>query len=240
MATRQGPVCEWCNQALAPAGAPGEPVPPPSPMAPARPMGAITDRAVIQYVEPLSYLKNAAVLALVYVAISQGIGYALRGAVGRFGSPSGFPLMATGGTALSFVISLVTTLVAACLLVFVFNVVARWTNGFPVRFREQTAWAATTRELTRIDPVSALLVGLVTGAIGGLLVGVLGAVLVTAAMRFPGAPTAVSGVPIAALMLLGVPVWCGVWSGLAGAVLSLIYNLLAPAWGGVRFQTAAQ
>jgi len=208
-------------------------------MAAPRRTGAVTDRAVIQYVDPVSYLKNAAALSLVYVVISQGIGYAFR-AAGRFATQAAFPLLPTAGSALQIGISLIATLVGVTLLVFIFNIVARWTNGFPIRFREQANWTAATRELSRVNPVSALLVGLLTGAIGGLLLGALMAALMTVVARFAGGSTAMSGIPIAAIMLLGVPLWCAVWTGLLSAVLSLVYNLLAPAWGGVRFETAAQ
>ncbi len=237
MATRQGPICEWCNQALAPAGAPapGQPASPPPPMAPSRSAATAAGGALIHALDPGSYLKNVVVLGFVYVLLSQGVGF-LFGSVRALGKgPTGLALNRPMA-APQFVMVLIGTMIGSGLLLVVFNLVARWTNGFPLRFREPTDWSAGTRELKRVSPLSGLLVGLVTGAVVGLLLavvvnGILGGVLRSVA---PTARSATMG----ALLLL-VPLWSAVWSGVLTAVLCLVYNLLAQAWGGVRFETVA-
>ena len=91
--THEGPTCEWCHASLdgpptAPAipGAPPPPpvqagiqAPPPSPMAAAIGVApsSTVDRARIQRIDPLSFIKNAGVLVVVSCLISYGLTFLL-------------------------------------------------------------------------------------------------------------------------------------------------------------------
>lgn len=117
----------------------------------------------------------------------------------------------------------------------VFNLVVKWPGGLPIRFREPVDWEPGTRELTRVGPLSALLVGLITSAVGGLAAAIGGAMF---ALIRPEAPAGIWAGGRAALTLLLAPVCLGVLSGALNGVSSLAYNLLAPMWGGIGFEAA--
>jgi hypothetical protein len=46
------------------------------------------------------------------------------------------------------------------------------------------------------------------------------------------------GATAVAMLLVGMPVGMGVWMGLVALGLSALYNVLAPAWGGIQFESA--
>jgi len=237
MVTRQGRVCEWCNATLAaPAPPPpAVPPPPPSPMSEAR--AGMADGALVQYVAPGPFIKNLAVLSVVYVAVTNGLAFGLQGLLsGR--SPLGFMPFMGGASALNVVIGIVASILSVCLTVVIFNWVAGWGSGFPVRFRAPAPWASGTRELRRIGPVSAMVTGALVGAVGGLLLGLLMLVAVAVLASVSGGAYGSAGMTVVAAMLLGVPLGSGVWMGLVALGLSALYNVLAPAWGGIQFQSA--
>jgi len=197
----------------------------------------MADGALIQYIAPGSFIKNVAVLSVVYVVVTNGLAYALR-LVQSGGSPFGFTPFLGGATALNVVGGLVGAVLGACLTVVVFNWVAGRSNGFPVRFRAPAPWASGTRELKRVGPVSAMVTGALAGAAGGLLVVVLVLVLEGALSSAMGGGFGSQGAAAAAVMLVAMPVGMGVWTGLVALGLSALYNVLAPAWGGIQFESA--
>jgi hypothetical protein len=137
----------------------------------------MADGVAVQYVVPLSFIKNAVVLSIVYVVVTNGLGYVwnivqARGPLPALG-------MVLGGTSLlSVVIGGVAAALGACLTVVIFNWVAGRGNGFPLRFHAPAPWTSGSRELKRISPVPAMLTGAVGGLIGGFLLGACYLVLV--------------------------------------------------------------
>lgn len=232
MVARQARVCEWCNATLVP----DMPPPPLSRMSDTE--AGLAEGASIQYVTPLSFIKNAAVLSFAYVTATNGLGYVVNLA-GSGGSLSIAPIILSSGSLLGVVIGTVFAILSACLTVVIFNWVAGRGNGFPLRFRELAPWTSGTGELKRVGPVSAM----VTGALGGLIYGfLLGVCFLLVMATFSGrmrGVTGAQGAAVAGVMLLGMPLALGVWTGIVSLALSPLYNLLAAQWGGVQFQSVA-
>jgi hypothetical protein len=197
----------------------------------------MADGALIQYLAPGSFIKNVAVLSVVYVVVTNGLAYVLR-LLQPGGSVPGVTPFLGGATALNVVFGLIGAVLGACLTVVVFNWVAGRGSGFPVRFRAPAPWVSGTRELRRIGPVSAMITGALGGAAGGLLVMLLALVLGGALSGAMGGGFGSQGAAAAAVLLVGMPVGMGVWLGLVALGLSALYNVLAPAWGGVQFESA--
>ncbi len=238
VATRPGLTCEWCHGALAPprAAAAGEPVLPPPPMAPPQPSTVATRAALVHALNAGSYLKNAAVLVAAYVLLTQGLGYL----VGTLGGGAlvktlggGAPFASAGVSAANFAITLAVSLLGAGLVLPAVNVVARWTGGIPLRFRESADWPTGVRELRSVSPISGLRVGLVTGAVWGLVMEVVLAAGMMVPVRGAGGPSIAMGWVFVVVFLS-----CALGTPAATATLCLVYNLLAQAWGGIRFETA--
>lgn len=197
----------------------------------------MADGVLIQYVAPGSFIKNAAALAVVYVVATNGLRYAL-GLLRAGGFPAvGVPFGA-GASVLNLVIGIGSAVLGVCLAVVVFNWLAGQGDGFPLRFRAPAPWTSGTRELRRMSPGSAMCTGALAGAFLGLLLGLCALVLLGGLAGALGGGTGWQVGALAAGMLLGVPVGMGVWTGLVALGLSALYNVLAPAWGGIQFQSA--
>ena len=217
---------------------------PPLPPAPLAPPGvgpprarAQTDRALVHYVQPLSFIKNMIPMTAVVSLAGNGLGLI----VGRL-APAGAPAMLVGSGRLQIVqvvLGLIGAVIGPCVLVLLINLAARWANGIPIRFRQLSEWRSGVAEVTAIKPLSVLAAGAVFGALTGLLVAVImvGAMGLTrqAAMSGIGLlPTA--GGPV---MLAVMPLIMAAQVGVGWCLAALVYGPLARAWGGIRFETVA-
>ncbi len=237
MESQPGLACEWCNQDLLGAAEPGgQP-----PAAPPQARVAPTARWVaIHRVDLVACLRTAAVLAVVPVLALQAQAYALRVLGGLLGAGRGFTAFRIGGamrgTIVSVLFALAAALIGTLVVVGAFNLVARLTNGFRIRLREPVSWAVGTRELARISPLWALVVGALSGAFAGLAAATLFVVLMQglrSALRgaMPSPDLSETG-----QLLVIVPLWYALVGGISMAASSLIYNVIAPMWGGIGFE----
>jgi hypothetical protein len=231
MESRAGPTCEWCNKDLP--GAVASPA--------AERAAAPTARWIaIHRVDLVACLRTAAVLAVVPVLGLQAQAYVLRAVSGLLGGARGLTPLRIGGamrgTIISVLFALVVALIGTLVTVGAFNLVARLTNGFRIRLREPVSWAAGTRELARVSPLWALVVG----GLGGAFAGLVAATLLLVVMQ--GMKSAWRGtVPSLDLsgtgqLLVILPVWYALAGGVGMAVSSLIYNVITPMWGGIGLE----
>jgi hypothetical protein len=213
-------ICVSCGYDLLPARK-GEPEAPPPALPLGGPADAVVSETVIQRFETGPYLKHAAVLWVVFVASSLALA---RGVASAVGAPVR-ELVGGGFGAIAFL---------GIIVVFIPAIKAgvgwRARKGWPLRFRQPVCWHAGPHELTSVSPLSALAMGL----LGGLVLGLFGGSLLAACAVFLALGGVSEGSGIGAL-LLGPLLGGAVWFGLEGLLLSSTYDLLAPAWGGVRF-----
>jgi hypothetical protein len=199
-----------CGHDLQPVGR-ADPVAPPPSIAPAGPADAVVSETVIERFEIGSYLKHAAVLWVVFVASCLAVVWTLGSAV---------------DVAVVGAIGLVGIIVVVLLPLARMGIGARLGIGWRLRFRHPVCWHAGPHELVSVSPPSALAMGLLAGLVPGLFGGCLVAfIAVVGASRWPGLGALLLG------LFLGPPLWLG----LEGFLLSATYDLLARAWGGVRF-----
>lgn len=105
-------------------------------------------------------------------------------------------------------------------------------RSWPLRLRGPAALPEGTHEVVGVSPRGAVAVGAVVGTCIGLVFGVVAAGLAMVALFFdtlegPGPGT----------WLVASPITGALWLGLEGLLLSSVYSVTAPVWGGVRFQT---
>ena len=204
----------------------------------------------IMWIDPGSWIKNmvaiSVIMAVVWTGLSMVIGMVSGSLAQMPGMQGGFAAMGAS-QALGFVINVVAAAVGACISVLVFNLVAKWTKGVPLRFKQAAAWPVGLQELRRVTPFSALKVGAVIGAVFGIVAGLI--VLVV----FQGLGSAFSNMPssgpggsnpfasmspgtIGVGMALAMPVFYAIAMGVSFVIWSLLYNALSNAWGGIKFE----
>lgn len=237
MLSRPGLTCEWCNQDLRSAA---EPAGLPSAAPPSARAGLTARWVAIHRVDLVACLRTAAVLAVVPVVALQGQAYALRavgGLLGGAGSFTGFRMAgAMRGTVISVIFAVAAALIGTLVIVSAFNLVARLTNGFRIRLREPVSWGAGTRELARVSPLWALVVGGLGGAFGGLAVATLFVVLMEVLRSALRGAVFSPDLSETGQLLLVLPAWYALVGGIGMTASSLIYNVIAPMWGGIGFE----
>jgi len=215
-------ICVSCGYDLPPPGK-VEAEAPALPRPPQVSATAMSVAGVVQGFETGPYVKHAGLLLALFMASSVALAH-------------GFDRLSDGmlgeWLALIYMPILIVGLVVVFLPAAKAGIGGHRGRGWPLRFRQPVAWHGGAHELTAVSPLGASVVGVWAGASVGLLASLIVAPLAIISLFFH----TWEGPGLGALFV-GPVLGGAVWLGLEGLVLSLGYDLLARAWGGVRFRS---
>ncbi len=125
----------------------------------------------------------------------------------------------------------------ACVSLFAINALAPTVKGFRMRLGEATTWPGSRRELARINPGSALKVGVTCGALLGAVAACLTSVVFQWSLGLPMGWEAAGG-SAGAIAFVSLIALYAVSTGVSAVMGAVVYNQLALRWGGILFGTA--